>query len=491
MLRQIRVLGVAALTSALLCGTAFADHMTGVFVDTKNGTSFIDLVQSGNFLEGQITGDAVGYLYAQQVGQDAAEGMININSRGEMPVEIMLDGEFLDVTVYSPLETVTIEFINVEYAASAPAETEADDVEQTDPRDDQQDEPEVDQQNTLSDDTEDAEETDDGPPPVPTQASYYYVGDGAQQGPVSIEELTSLIEEGTVSADTLVWKRGEADWAELETLPELAELIPPPVQYYVAIDGAQQGPMPAEDVARMIEAGEIGRDTLGWTSGMADWMAFSQIEAFADAFGGPEVVSQDDEHSTPEAEDAGHGDDDHSHENEMGEPNEDDPPSRSEDEADAEAGLDALLSQVREEYSVPENVAQPFDACMTRGLDALSAEDTAMVSSGSFGEDDQWDALFDNYPGLSEALNSCVDRYGQETIRTALPDGRMLIVSGNGEMASSEDGDARSVSVDGKTVRYADETLTIDGESVEYPAFEYVLEVTFAPDGSYELEADG
>jgi uncharacterized RDD family membrane protein YckC len=59
---------------------------------------------------------------------------------------------------------------------------------------------------------------------------WYYVKDGARQGPVEEAELNSLVGEGVVRPDTLVWSEGMADWrpyASVAPAP-IAETAPPP-----------------------------------------------------------------------------------------------------------------------------------------------------------------------------------------------------------------------------------------------------------------------
>src|SRR5262249_52480871 len=55
--------------------------------------------------------------------------------------------------------------------------------------------------------------------------------------------------------------------------------------YYV--DGArnQQGPVPTEEIARLIGSGAIRRDTLVWHAGMPDWSPAGQVSEFASLFG--------------------------------------------------------------------------------------------------------------------------------------------------------------------------------------------------------------
>lgn len=71
------------------------------------------------------------------------------------------------------------------------------------------------------------------PPPVPSaNVQYYVVVNGAQQGPYDINNLATAIQSGNVTKDQLVWKAGMANWAPANTLPELASYFnntPPPV----------------------------------------------------------------------------------------------------------------------------------------------------------------------------------------------------------------------------------------------------------------------
>jgi len=48
--------------------------------------------------------------------------------------------------------------------------------------------------------------------------SWYYALNGKQQGPVSDDELTQLVNAGTVRAETLVWKDGWPDWRAYGTV---------------------------------------------------------------------------------------------------------------------------------------------------------------------------------------------------------------------------------------------------------------------------------
>lgn len=68
------------------------------------------------------------------------------------------------------------------------------------------------------------------PPPI---ASYYLYINGQQLPNQSVEMIKALLQQGTINADTLVWKSGMANWLPISQVSELANLIqqtPPPVK---------------------------------------------------------------------------------------------------------------------------------------------------------------------------------------------------------------------------------------------------------------------
>ncbi len=52
-------------------------------------------------------------------------------------------------------------------------------------------------------------------------------------------------------------------------------------QYYLAINGKQTGPFPADDVRQMIRNGQVNGQTLAFTQGMTEWTPISAIVEFA------------------------------------------------------------------------------------------------------------------------------------------------------------------------------------------------------------------
>ncbi len=52
-----------------------------------------------------------------------------------------------------------------------------------------------------------------------------------------------------------------------------------PMQWYYAIDGVRHGPVPTEELVRLVQAGTIRADTLVWRSGMPEWLPYGQVAA--------------------------------------------------------------------------------------------------------------------------------------------------------------------------------------------------------------------
>ncbi len=71
------------------------------------------------------------------------------------------------------------------------------------------------------------------PPPMPQPVQYFYAANGAQAGPVGMEQLRALFANRTINKDSLVWKQGMDNWAALNTVEELKPFLggntPPPL----------------------------------------------------------------------------------------------------------------------------------------------------------------------------------------------------------------------------------------------------------------------
>ena len=68
------------------------------------------------------------------------------------------------------------------------------------------------------------------PPPMPAAVMYYVAINGAQQGPFQAAQLQQMVASGQINAQTLVWAAGRAAWSAAGTVPALASFFaaPPP-----------------------------------------------------------------------------------------------------------------------------------------------------------------------------------------------------------------------------------------------------------------------
>lgn len=62
------------------------------------------------------------------------------------------------------------------------------------------------------------------PPPIPT-SGFYIAVDGKKKGPFDISRLRKMMQDGSFSSDTLVWKEGMDNWIPAEEAEELRSLF--------------------------------------------------------------------------------------------------------------------------------------------------------------------------------------------------------------------------------------------------------------------------
>jgi len=70
------------------------------------------------------------------------------------------------------------------------------------------------------------------PPPIPSAAAYFVAIDGAQQGPFTKNVLADMAAKQQFTRETLVWKQGMAGWTqsgEQADLQDIFATIPPPL----------------------------------------------------------------------------------------------------------------------------------------------------------------------------------------------------------------------------------------------------------------------
>ncbi|RVT98256.1 SPFH domain-containing protein [Mucilaginibacter limnophilus] len=73
----------------------------------------------------------------------------------------------------------------------------------------------------------------DTPPPLSTSVQYFVAINGKQEGPFSTSQVSQLASEGKISAASMAWKKGMAEWSAAGSFTELAALFtdntPPPL----------------------------------------------------------------------------------------------------------------------------------------------------------------------------------------------------------------------------------------------------------------------
>ncbi len=70
-----------------------------------------------------------------------------------------------------------------------------------------------------------------GPPPLPN-STFYVAIDGQQSGPFDLGSLSTLVHQGKISRDSLVWRQGLTQWVVASSLAELTAVFvttPPPL----------------------------------------------------------------------------------------------------------------------------------------------------------------------------------------------------------------------------------------------------------------------
>ena len=66
--------------------------------------------------------------------------------------------------------------------------------------------------------------------------------------------------------------------------PSMPPPMPQAVQYFISINGVQQGPLPAQTVLSLIQSGQATGQTLCWKQGTPNWLPLKDQPDFAGAF---------------------------------------------------------------------------------------------------------------------------------------------------------------------------------------------------------------
>lgn len=106
-----------------------------------------------------------------------------------------------------------------------------------------------------------------------TLRNFSYSTDGGNSwlGPFSQEEFAQLQANGMVPSDCLI--RNNEQTAPVQMPP----MAPNAAQYYVMVDGRQQGPYAPELLQELVRAGKLGMNAQVWEPGMSGWSPLSGV----------------------------------------------------------------------------------------------------------------------------------------------------------------------------------------------------------------------
>ena len=95
---------------------------------------------------------------------------------------------------------------------------------------------------------------------------WYFAQSNIRKGPVSVEEIRSLIEEGSITQSALVWKQGMDNWLPI-TETELRDLLPTDLPPPIPVDIPP--PIPARRYQNMrtnqrLEPGRLLKDAFNY-----------------------------------------------------------------------------------------------------------------------------------------------------------------------------------------------------------------------------------
>lgn len=119
---------------------------------------------------------------------------------------------------------------------------------------------------------------------------WFYLADGAQGGPVDLGALQVLVGRGAVTAASLMWRDGMADWIPASAAcpglfapkeatapptvglsPVAAAPAPQAVDWFYLAGDAQKGPVAIVRLQELGRTGEVTRATLVWKDGLPGW----------------------------------------------------------------------------------------------------------------------------------------------------------------------------------------------------------------------------
>lgn len=136
-----------------------------------------------------------------------------------------------------------------------------------------------------------------------SESNYYVYNNDTQEGPYSTSEIVSKIQSNEFDADVFVWKDGLPEWIEANQDDELSSKLnidSSDADYYVSIKNNAEGPMTNDDVVSLLSSSKITEKSLVWSPDLDGWTPFSDVDDLTKKANEREYVAWvDDKSSAP------------------------------------------------------------------------------------------------------------------------------------------------------------------------------------------------
>jgi hypothetical protein len=116
---------------------------------------------------------------------------------------------------------------------------------------------------------------------------WHYEYQGERRGPVSSEEIAQLAASGQIQPNSLVWKRGMAEWspaAQVEGLlptesgSSTQSAVQPGEPWYYGDGEQRHGPVSLDELKALASCGRLQPDHMVWDRGMAEWTTAAEVQ---------------------------------------------------------------------------------------------------------------------------------------------------------------------------------------------------------------------
>jgi hypothetical protein len=111
---------------------------------------------------------------------------------------------------------------------------------------------------------------------------FYRDAEGIQQGPVSVEDLRSMLASGRLGRDDLAWSQGMPDWKRIDEIPVITAPVAeagaePPAEAAAELPAGASAALPATERATSPAARAGAVEKIGLPPGLLGWMTFVGI----------------------------------------------------------------------------------------------------------------------------------------------------------------------------------------------------------------------